>query len=78
MAGRWQRIQQPGCSGPYMPPRGMRVLFFYPSTWCAQGQKDCGALVFGRQTGLTLGLGVSPEGTGIHEQPSHWMYVAKP
>lgn len=71
---QWIEITPRGCSYRHLPPRGVRVLLYFP-TECA-GPK-CGKFIFGEWINRPMLLGFNPD-TAAYSPPSHWMLVAQP
>lgn len=74
--GRWNEITPRGCADAFLPPRGVRVLFYFP-TECVTPGRGCGYMVFGHYITGSLASGVRTE-KSVYSSPSHWMLVAKP
>lgn len=73
--GKWQEIKPSGCAFGLYPPKGLRVLLYFPSECIVPGQ--CGWMAFGRYGYEASGSGFSNEKL-LLSSPSHWMIVAKP
>ena len=75
-SGKWQEIKPSGCAFGLYPPKGVRVLLYFPAE-CVTPGKGCGYMVFGRYGYSTLNSGFSTE-KSVHTDPSHWMVVSRP